>query len=78
MVLAVTGLLVPVAMALTGIGAAVESRKQMDVLGRLSGRFVDRLRGLSTLVQFNRAGDEAKALGVAADEFSRRTCVCCA
>jgi ATP-binding cassette, subfamily C, bacterial CydD len=73
MVLAVMGLLVPVAMALTGIGAAVESRKQMDVLGRLSGRFVDRLRGLSTLVQFNRAQDEARALGQAADEFRLRT-----
>jgi ATP-binding cassette subfamily C protein CydD len=73
LVLAVMGLMVPVAMALTGIGAAVESRKQLDVLGRLSGRFVDRLRGLSTLVQFNRAQDEARALGVAADEFRMRT-----
>lgn len=73
LVLAVMGLLVPVAMALTGIGAAVESRKQLDVLGRLSGRFVDRLRGLSTLVQFNRAQDEARALGQAAEEFRHRT-----
>lgn len=73
LVLAVMGLMVPVAMALTGIGAAVESRKQMDVLGRLSGRFVDRLRGLSTLVQFNRAEDEARVLGEAANEFRMRT-----
>lgn len=73
LVLASMGLLVPVAMALTGIGAAVESRKQLDVLGRLSGRFVDRLRGLSTLVQFNRAEDEARALGLAANEFRART-----
>jgi ATP-binding cassette, subfamily C, bacterial CydD len=73
LVLAVMGLMVPVAMALTGIGAAVESRKQLDVLGRLSGRFVDRLRGLSTLVQFNRAEAEARALGQAAEEFRHRT-----
>lgn len=73
LVLAVMGLMVPVAMALTGIGAAVESRRQLDVLGRLSGRFVDRLRGLSTLVQFNRAEDEAQALGIAANEFRMRT-----
>ncbi|MBY0336278.1 MAG: thiol reductant ABC exporter subunit CydD [Acetobacteraceae bacterium] len=73
LVLLVMGLLVPVAMALTGIGAALESRRQMEVLGRLSGRFVDRLRGLSTLVQFNRAGDEARALGAAAEEFRART-----
>ena len=73
LVLITTGLLVPVAMALTGIGAARESRKQLDVLGRLSGRFVDRLRGLATLVQFNRAQDEALALGAAAEEFRTRT-----
>ncbi|MDB5415567.1 MAG: cydD [Rubritepida sp.] len=73
LVLVCMGLLVPVAMALTGIGAALEARKQLDVLGRLSGRFVDRLRGLSTLVQFNRTEDEARALGVAAEEFRWRT-----
>ncbi|MDB5377940.1 MAG: thiol reductant exporter subunit CydD [Rubritepida sp.] len=73
MVLTCLGLLVPVAMAVTGIGAARESRRQLDVLGRLAGRFVDRLRGLATLVQFNRAEDEARALGEAAEEFRWRT-----
>jgi ATP-binding cassette subfamily C protein CydD len=73
LVLVCLGLLVPVAMALTGIGAARESRRQLDVLGRLAGRFVDRLRGLATLVQFNRAEDEARALGEAAEEFRWRT-----
>jgi ATP-binding cassette subfamily C protein CydD len=73
LVLLVMGLMVPVAMALTGIGAARESRRQMDVLGRLSGRFVDRLRGLSTLVQFNQAEAEARHLGQVAEEFRHRT-----
>jgi ATP-binding cassette subfamily C protein CydD len=73
LVLLTMGLLVPVAMALTGIGAARESKRQLDVLGRLSGRFVDRLRGLATLVQFNRAEAEAQALGSAAEEFRART-----
>jgi ATP-binding cassette subfamily C protein CydD len=73
LVLLVMGLLVPVAMALTGIGAALESRRQLDALGRLSGRFVDRLRGLKTLVLFNRQEDEARALGAAAEEFRART-----
>jgi ATP-binding cassette subfamily C protein CydD len=67
------GLLVPVGMAVTGIGAARESRRQLDVLGRLSGRFVDRLRGLATLVQFNRAEAEAQHLGEVAEEFRART-----
>lgn len=73
LVLLVMGLLVPVAMAVAGIGTARESRRQMEVLGRLSGRFVDRLRGLSTLVQFNRAEAEAQHLGQVAEEFRTRT-----
>lgn len=73
LVLLVMGLLVPVGMAVTGIGAARESKKQLDVLGRLSGRFVDRLRGLGTLVQFNRAEAEAQHLGQVAEEFRGRT-----
>ena len=73
LVLLVMGLLVPVAMAVTGIGAAREARRQMEALDRLGSRFLDRLRGLSTLVQFNRAEAEAQALGAAAAEFRART-----
>jgi ATP-binding cassette subfamily C protein CydD len=73
LVLLVMGLLVPVGMAVTGIGAARESRRQLDVLGRLSGRFVDRLRGLATLVQFDQAEAEARHLAAAAEEFRART-----
>ncbi len=73
LVLAVMGLLVPVGMAVAGIGAARASRRQFDALARLSGRFTDRVRGLSTLVQFNRAEDEAQALGAAAEELRLRT-----
>ena len=73
LVLLVMGALVPVAMALTGIGAAREARRQMDALERLGARFVDRLRGLATLVQFNRTEAEAQALGAAAAEFRSRT-----
>ncbi len=73
LVLLVMGLLVPVGMAVTGIGAARESRRQLEVLGRLSGRFVDRLRGLATLVQFDQAEAEARALAGKAEEFRART-----
>lgn len=73
LVLLTMGLLVPVSMALTGIGAARASRRQLDVLGRLSGRFVDRLRGLATLVQFDQAEAEAERLRAAAEEFRTRT-----
>lgn len=67
------GLLYPVVTALSGFGAAQASRAQFDALQRLSGRFLDRLRGLSTLVLFNRQGAEAAALGEAAGELRVRT-----
>ena len=67
------GLLYPLAMAVSGIGAAQASRAQFDSLQRLSGRFLDRLRGLNTLVLFNRQEAEAEALGAAADELRART-----
>ena len=73
LILVAGGVLVPVGMALSGIGAAAASRRQFDALQRLSGRFLDRVRGLPTLVLFGRADDEARALGVAADELRVRT-----
>jgi ATP-binding cassette subfamily C protein CydD len=72
-ILAVAGLLVPVAMAVTGIGAAQASRRQFEALGRLSGRFLDRMRGLPTLVLFRRQEAEAEALAGAAAELRDRT-----
>ncbi len=73
LVLAVAGLLYPVVMAVTGIGTAAASRRQFDALQHLSGRFLDRMRGLPTLVLFNRQEAEAEALGQAATELRSRT-----
>jgi ATP-binding cassette subfamily C protein CydD len=73
LILLLAGLLVPVAMALTGIGAAQASRRQFAALGQLSGRFLDRMRGLPTLVLFRRQEDEARALGAAAEQLRLRT-----
>ncbi len=73
LILAGAALLVPVAMALTGIGAAQASRRQFDALGRLSGRFLDRMRGLPTLVLFRRQDAEAESLRAAAEELRGRT-----
>ncbi|MBW6396544.1 thiol reductant ABC exporter subunit CydD [Roseomonas sp. HJA6] len=67
------GLLVPVIQAITGIGAAQASRRQFAALQRLSGRFLDRMRGLPVLVLFNQQQAEATRLGAAADELRRRT-----
>lgn len=72
-ILLVAAMLVPVAMAVTGIGAAMASRRQFEALGQLSGRFLDRMRGLPTLVLFRRQEAEAAALGRAAEELRART-----
>ncbi len=72
-VLLVMGLLVPIGMAVAGIGAAMASKRQFEALGKLSGRFTDRVRGIPTLVLFNRAEDEARALSASAEELRRRT-----
>ena len=72
-ILFVAGAMVPVGMAVTGIGAALASRQQFDALQALSGRFLDRMRGLPQLVLFRREAAEAEALGQAANELRRRT-----
>ncbi len=73
LVLICAGLLVPVAMALSGIGAAAASKRQFLALARLQARFLDRVRGIATIVLAGRAEDEARALAAAADELRRRT-----
>ncbi len=67
------GLLVPVGMAVAGIGAAAASRNQFLAMGRLQARFLDRVRGIATIVLYGRAEDEARALAAAADDLRART-----
>lgn len=67
------GLLVPIAQAISGIGAGVASRRQFAALQRLSGRFLDRMRGLPVLVLLNQQQAEASRLGAAAEELRART-----
>ncbi|WP_020186440.1 thiol reductant ABC exporter subunit CydD [Methylopila sp. 73B] len=69
----VTAPLIPVFMALVGWGAKAASDAQATALARLSGRFADRLRGLTTLRLFGRLEAEAIALETATDELRVRT-----
>ncbi len=73
LILGLAGLLVPFAMAFAGIGAAAASRRQLRALERLQTRFLDRVRGIATIVMAGQAEAEASALGLAADELRRRT-----
>jgi ATP-binding cassette, subfamily C, bacterial CydD len=72
-VLVLCGILVPAGMAIAGIGAAAASRGQFLALARLQARFLDRVRGIATIVLSGRAEDEAQALAAAAAELSART-----
>ncbi|MBE2897529.1 cysteine/glutathione ABC transporter permease/ATP-binding protein CydD [Pasteurellaceae bacterium 20609_3] len=68
-ILLITAPLIPVFMALVGLKAAETSQKNITVLQRLSGRFLDRLRGLETLRLFDQAEHEKQAMSQAADDF---------
>ena len=72
-ILAGAGVLVPAAMALAGLGAAAAARDQFVAMTRLQIRFLDRIRGIATIIAHGRAGDEAHALAQAADELRMRT-----
>ncbi len=72
-ILAACGFLVPVAMAISGIGAARASRRQFVALSRLQTRFLDRVRGIATIIVHGQAEAEAEALARAADELRQRT-----
>ena len=67
------GLLVPFAMALSGLGAAAAARRQFAAMSHLQVRFLDRVRGIATIVMHGRTDAEAVALGRAADDLRRRT-----
>ena len=67
------GALVPLAMGSAGIGAAAAARGQFLALSRLQARFLDRVRGIATIVMHGRADSEADALGTAASELRVRT-----
>ncbi len=73
LVLFLAGLLVPVGQATAGIGAAAASRGQFIAMARLQARFLDRVRGIATIVLAGRSADEAAALARSADELRSRT-----
>lgn len=67
------GLLVPFGMAIAGIGAAAASRNQFLALARLQARFLDRVRGIATIVLYGGTAEEARSLTEAALELRVRT-----
>ncbi|RZU99389.1 thiol reductant ABC exporter subunit CydD [Spiribacter vilamensis] len=65
--------LIPLFMALVGMGAERLNRDQFLALGRLSGQFLDRVRGLTTLRLFGRTQDAADGIVSGSDEYRQRS-----
>lgn len=68
-----TAPLIPLFMALVGWGAEAATKAQANALTRLSGRFADRLRGMTTLKLFGRAEFETRDVERASEDLRRRT-----
>ncbi|OSN02267.1 MULTISPECIES: heme ABC transporter permease/ATP-binding protein CydD [Lonsdalea] len=73
LILFLTAPLIPVFMAMVGMGAAEANRRNFLALERLSGHFLDRLRGLDTLRLFFRGQAETHHIRQASEDFRHRT-----
>jgi ATP-binding cassette subfamily C protein CydD len=73
LILLVTAPLIPLFMALVGMGAADANRRNFVALARLSGNFLDSLRGLDTLRLFNRGSAEVEKIKRSTENFRART-----
>lgn len=65
--------LIPIFMIFVGSGAADANRKNFNALSKLSGHFMDRLKGLNTLRLFNRGKAEEKIIAAASESFRQKT-----
>ncbi|MCH4563705.1 thiol reductant ABC exporter subunit CydD [Halomonas sp. EGI 63088] len=63
--------LIPLFMALVGMGAERLNRQQFAAVARLSGHFIDRVRGITTLQLFGRTREATAEVHAAADDYRR-------
>ena len=68
-----TAPLIPIFMILVGKAAADSSQKNMATLARLSGQFLDRLRGLETLRLFDRTSEQTRHIEESTEDFRETT-----
>jgi ATP-binding cassette subfamily C protein CydD len=65
--------IIPVNMAVTGLGAEAVSRRQMDQVAQLSGQVLERLQAMSTLRALGAIGHQRRVVERAATELAHRT-----
>ncbi|OBA00734.1 thiol reductant ABC exporter subunit CydD [Halomonas sp. G11] len=63
--------LIPLFMALVGMGAERMNRDQFAAVARLSAHFIDRVRGITTLQLFGHTAAAQQAVWVASDQYRR-------
>ncbi len=71
--LLLTAPLIPLFMAIIGMGAHSISQRHFQALARMSGHFLDTLQGLATLKLFGRSRGRAAAIAEVSDQYRRRT-----
>ncbi|OCG46893.1 thiol reductant ABC exporter subunit CydD [Gilliamella sp. Choc5-1] len=72
-ILLCTAPLIPIFMILVGMGAADINRRHFKALAYLSGHFLDRLKGLSTIRLFNQGDRQANEITKASEDFRIKT-----
>jgi ATP-binding cassette subfamily C protein CydD len=65
--------IIPINMAVTGLGAEAVSRRQMDQVAQLSGQVLERLQAMSTLRALGAVGHQRRVVERAATELAQRT-----
>jgi ATP-binding cassette subfamily C protein CydD len=65
--------LIPLFMALVGMGAEKLNRQHFETISRLSGQFLDKVRGLTTLQLFGQTAQAADVLEMRSDRYRRVT-----
>lgn len=73
MIYLVTGPLIPLFMALVGMGATAAHRSQFLVMSRMGGYFLDRVQGLETLKLFAYEQQEVQNIAMVTENFRART-----
>ncbi|HLB56726.1 MAG TPA: ABC transporter transmembrane domain-containing protein [Coxiellaceae bacterium] len=73
LVLLITGPLIPIFMALIGIGTAKLKQESFQTLAQMSAHFLDMLQGLTTLVLFNRARSQTKSIETISNDYREKT-----
>ncbi|KGQ38034.1 heme ABC transporter permease/ATP-binding protein CydD [Gallibacterium anatis] len=73
LILLLTAPLIPIFMALVGMKAAEANQRNITMLSRLSGQFLDRLQGLENLRIFNRTHQQTEQIEDSTEDFRETT-----